>query len=249
MVIGVKLYEYAGTHALTNQVASRHTKRKKLQYWDAEKKTSRALRYATNQESIFVDEQKGDILTEEIVFDHGQYRVPDDNPVLQRFMDMHPDNVKNGGQLFQEHDPVAESVAIMKDVMEKREAMNIFIDMDDKEKVAYLRNYLPTRVDKMAKSEIDVAIANRVEMDPEKFIEMNQDPDVGRKNTINEAIAANIIQWKKAKSQVNWNLGTRNSIICRIPEGENPEDALERYLMSNDGKESFIEIERAVEDK
>jgi hypothetical protein len=32
-------------------------------------------------------------------------------------------------------------------------------------------------------------------------------------------------------------------MLCRIPEGEDPIEALTRYLMSNDGKDDYILIE------
>jgi len=40
-------------------LSSRHSRYKPLIYWDEERQENRTLRYATNQRSIFEDEQDG----------------------------------------------------------------------------------------------------------------------------------------------------------------------------------------------
>ena len=54
-----KLYELQGNNTpIINKIPSRHTRKNPLLYFDEEKGHNRELRYATNQKSIFVDEQK-----------------------------------------------------------------------------------------------------------------------------------------------------------------------------------------------
>ena len=86
-------------------VQSRSNKRRQLLHFDEEKGINRALRYSKNQRSIFEDEQDGTAILEPIVMEDGKVSVPRNNPLLQEFMDMHPDNVSNGGSLFYEFDP------------------------------------------------------------------------------------------------------------------------------------------------
>ncbi len=45
---------------LTFTIKSRHTEKYPLLYFDTTTTTQRALRYATNQNSPFIDEQKGE---------------------------------------------------------------------------------------------------------------------------------------------------------------------------------------------
>ena len=47
-----------------------------LLYFDKEQGKQRELRYATNQDSVFVDEQKGECTMGHIVFRDGDLRVP-----------------------------------------------------------------------------------------------------------------------------------------------------------------------------
>lgn len=253
MAIGVKLYEYVGKSSLTNTIASRHTKRKDLLHWEKGTKErplgrSRAMRYSPNQQSIYMDEQQGDILTAELVFENGDFKAPFNRPTLIEFMDKHPDNVANGGKLFREHDPAAKSKALKIQLDLEVDALITAREMTDPEKKSYLRNYLPSRVDKMNKDEIEIEVLKRAKADPSKFIDVNNDPEVDRRNTISEAFARGILTWKNGNSQVAWSHGTRNSNICRIPEGEDADVAFERYLMSNDGKEVFVELEIILEE-
>ena len=61
---------------LTYRLGSRHSTRYPLLWFDTEKKEQRELRYASNQNSPFVDEQKGEATMGHIVFDDGVLTVP-----------------------------------------------------------------------------------------------------------------------------------------------------------------------------
>ena len=68
---------------LTYTLKSRHTEKYPLLYFDQESNTQRALRYATNQNSPFVDEQKGEVTLKHIMFKDGSLFVPKDMKVLK----------------------------------------------------------------------------------------------------------------------------------------------------------------------
>ena len=61
---------------ITHTIPSKHTRRYPLVWFDKEKGYERELRYATNQKSIFVDEQKGQVTLKHIVFTDGFLFVP-----------------------------------------------------------------------------------------------------------------------------------------------------------------------------
>jgi hypothetical protein len=86
---------------------SRHKKGSPLTFFDG--KAQRALRYATNQVSVFEDEQLGEVILEAVVFKNGKLLVERTNPTLQEFLDKHPSNVANGGNLFKLHNPEKEA--------------------------------------------------------------------------------------------------------------------------------------------
>ena len=77
---------------LTYTLKSRHTEKYPLLYFDTESNTQRALRYATNQNSPFVDEQKGEVTLKHIMFKDGSLFVPKEQQALQKLLSLyHPD--------------------------------------------------------------------------------------------------------------------------------------------------------------
>ncbi len=76
---------------LTYTIPSRHSERVPLLWFDEEKGEQRALRYATNQPSPLVDEQKGEVTLKHIVFRDGTLRVPKHQQALQKMLSLyHP---------------------------------------------------------------------------------------------------------------------------------------------------------------
>ena len=70
---------------LTHTIPSKHTRRYPLVWFDPEKGYERELRYATNQESIFVDEQQGQVTLKHIVFENGHLMVPKEKEIYKNF--------------------------------------------------------------------------------------------------------------------------------------------------------------------
>ena len=65
---------------LTYMLASRHTNRSPLLWFDEEKGVNRPLRYARNQKSpLFEDEQDGNAVLEPVMFEDGLLSVPRTN--------------------------------------------------------------------------------------------------------------------------------------------------------------------------
>ena len=56
---------------LTDVLQSKSTRKKPLLWWDEEKGINREMRYASNQESVFVDEQDDNAILEHIIFENG----------------------------------------------------------------------------------------------------------------------------------------------------------------------------------
>ena len=71
---------------LTHTIPSKHSARYPLVWFDSEKGYERELRYATNQKSIFVDEQQGQSTLKHIVFSNGHLIVPKEKRNLQEFL-------------------------------------------------------------------------------------------------------------------------------------------------------------------
>jgi hypothetical protein len=106
---------------------SRHKKGAPLTFYDG--KSQRALRYSTNQSSVFEDEQAGEVILEAVVFNNGSLLVPKENSTLQEFLDKHPSNINNGGAVFRLHDPEAEAEQEVKQLETEAEALSAVLSL------------------------------------------------------------------------------------------------------------------------
>ena len=71
-----------GKSPLIYTIPSKHSQRKPLLYFDPGVGYQRELRYATNQGSPFVDEQKGPVTLGRIIMKDGQLTVKKENVAL-----------------------------------------------------------------------------------------------------------------------------------------------------------------------
>ena len=87
-----RTYLVKGTNQpLTLKIPSRHTTRHALLWYDNEKNEQREIRYATNQNSPFKDEQKGEATLGHIVFKDGALTVRKKEQSLQKILSLyHP---------------------------------------------------------------------------------------------------------------------------------------------------------------
>ena len=120
-----------GKSPLTFTIPARHTRRYPLVWFDPEKGYERELRYATNQKSIFVDEQEGPATLKHVVFEDGTLSVPASKRNLQEFLAVHPFN----NILFKELDHQANAVNELEHLELEMQAMNAAssIDIDQAE--------------------------------------------------------------------------------------------------------------------
>jgi len=76
---------------LTLTIPGKHTRKHSLLYFDQTTGKQRELRYATNQDSPLVDEQKGEVTLGHIRFENGSLRVPKERQNLQKLLSLyHP---------------------------------------------------------------------------------------------------------------------------------------------------------------
>ena len=88
-----RTYLVKGTNQpLTLKIPSRHTTKVPLLWFDSKTNEQKELRYATNQNSPFVDEQKGEVTLGHVIFEEGMLFVPKEKQNLQKLLSLyHPD--------------------------------------------------------------------------------------------------------------------------------------------------------------
>ena len=89
---------------LTLTIPGRHTRKHALLYFDSKTGEQRELRYATNQDSPFVDEQKGEATMGHITFTDGVLQVPKEQQALQKMLSIYHPLL---GKKYLEHKPQA----------------------------------------------------------------------------------------------------------------------------------------------
>ena len=183
---------------------SRHHLNKPLQYFDGS--INRSLRYASNQTSIFEDEQMGDVTLPAIIFKDGKLIVPKENVLLQQFLSLyHPDKEK----VYKEFDANKEAETEIKTVEEELEAMNLAKDMPIEDLEAIARAVLHSKVSTMASNEIRRDMLIFARQNPDKFIDLANDENINLRNVAIRAVEMGVIALKEDQRTVYWNNKTK----------------------------------------
>lgn len=244
-----KVYRLTGNKTpLTCMIATKHSRSKELLWLDKEKRENRALRYATNQTSIFLDEQDGQARLGHIVFIDGALVVNNRQITLQKFLEHHPDNVSNGGGVFYEMDHKAQAKNEVQSLDLAFEAQKIARELTMSQIEAIIRQINPSQVDKMYAEEMKRDIRVFAKQNPSLFLSMIEDPEIEVENVVSNILDAGLIQFRKRNTEVWYNMPDNKKLLFRIPEGEDHMSSLNRYLTDdNEGIKKYNALMEALE--
>ena len=250
MKSNTRIYRLSGGKTpLTCMIATKHSRSKELTWLDEEKRENRALRYATNQSSIFQDEQDGQARLGQIIFIDGVLVVENRQMTLQKFLDHHPDNEKNGGTLFYEMNHEAEAKKEVEAMDLDFEAQKLSRELSMKELESVMRYIAPNKVDKMYADEIKRDVRVFAKRYPAEFLDMFDNVEVDTDNTIANIIDAKLITFRKKNSEVWYNLKDNKKLLFRVPFGENHVDALTDYFHNDkEGVKKYNELVSLLEE-
>jgi len=219
---------------LTYTIKSRHTEKYPLLYFDTTTNTQRALRYATNQNSPFVDEQKGEVTLKHIVFRDGSLVVPKQEQALQKLLSLyHPDLNKRYTELKPQEDAMIETDTIEWEI----DALLMARDMDIEQAEAVLRTEVGSRVDKMSSKELRRDLLLFAKEQPQLFIELAKDENVQLRNFGIKAVEAGLIHL--SQDQRSFSLGKTQRKLFSVPFDENPYSALAAWFKTDEGVEMY----------
>lgn len=208
---------------------SRHHQNKPLQYFDGE--ISRALRYATNQTSVFLDEQYGDATIGTIIFKDGKLLVPKEQVVLQKFLSVfHPDL----GKVYEEFDPNAKAEIEIASEEEKLDAQNLVREMDIEDLEAIARVALGSSVSNMTSKEMKRDMLIYARNNPKEVTDLANDENIKLRNIAVRAVEMGILYIKDDNRTVCWNNKEKEKIVT-VPYGENVYSALAAFFKTDDG--------------
>lgn len=231
-------------------LANRHTHRKQLLWYEEKsdgKFESRPLRFATNQRSIFADEQDGHAIIGTIEFKDGTLTCdPRRDATLIKFLEHHPDNKENGGNVFFEmdHEKEAQNLIDLLDLEYEANERARSLDIEELEEVGYKIFGSRTRNLKSAELKRDIYIYAR--NNPAEFLELFDNPDSDRTAMITRALAEKLISFRKDKTELFWNLKDDKSMIMRIKNGEDPMKEIDKFLGKPEGMVFYQTLEALV---
>ena len=221
-------------------IPSRHTRRKPLLWFDPEKGYERELRYATNQPSVFVDEQKGPSTLGHIVMRDGKLTVPARQKNLQMFLSIYHPRLNTLYTEF-EAEVVAENQT---DWIELEfEAVKLAMSLSIDEAEAILRVEQGSKVSKMSSKEIKRDLLLYAKQKPQAFIQLASDDDVQLRNIGVKAVEAGLISLSSDQRHFTWTSSKKK--LCTVPFEEHPYNALAHWLKTDEG----LEVLKAIEKK
>ena len=226
---------------LTFTIKSRHTEKYPLLYFDTDNNTQRALRYATNQASPFVDEQKGEVTLRHIVFEDGALFVPKQEQALQKLLSLyHPDRNKRFAELM----PVKEAEDEVQIINYQIDAMTLARDMDIDQAEAIMRTEIGSQVNDLSSKELRRDLLKFAKDQSYLFLELAQDDNVELRNFGVKATEAGIINI--AQDQRSFTIGKNNRKLFSVPFDENPYSALAAWFKTDEGVEMYKSIAKKL---
>ena len=241
-VIKDRTYIIADSNSpLTYTIQSKHSLRYPLLWFNKETGEQEELRYATNQNSPLVSQQKGQATLGHIIFENGILNVPKEKQNLQKLLSLyHPAlNIK-----YTEFDPTLEAEDELEDIELEVIALNAALEMDIDQAESIVRVEVGSRVNKMSSKEIKRDLLLLARNNPSLFIELANDDNVQLRNIAIRAVEASIVKLSPDNRTFHW--GENNRKLMTVPFDENPYSAMAAFFKTDEGIEVFKSIEKKL---
>lgn len=212
-------------------------KQNNITIFDEETGRVRQLRYSPNEMSVWADEQSENIIREQVVFINKNILVQYTKPNLQRYLDLHPDNIANGGKVFHVVDTEKKATVELDKEFMALDAVGLVRDKSIDELLP-VAMYLG--IDTNQKNmEIKRELLREAKSNPKRFIEMFDNPVVKVKSTIMSAVDFQIL--RSDNDGLKWYDSGR--LIVATPAGQDTIDIATRFCLSEKGAMVLEEIE------
>jgi hypothetical protein len=221
-------------------IQTKHTARKPLLYFDEATGINREIRYATNQRSLFVDEQDGAVTLSHVMFLDGVLYVPKEEQNLQKLLSLyHPERNK----LWEEIDEVQEAEDEI-DVLElELEALNLVNEIDIEHLEAIMRTELGSTVASLSSKELKRDAYRFAKSQPVLFLELVQDEDIKLRNLANRAVEVGILQLTDDNTVFKFANGKK---VLTVPFEQHPYAALAQYFKTDEGVDLMKSITKKL---
>jgi hypothetical protein len=212
-----------------------------LYYFDKEKGYEREIKYTRNQQTVFVDEMKGDQRLQHIVFRNGALFVPKNKVFLQQLLSLyHP----HRDSLYHEFKPAAIAGSEIEILELEIEALNAAQTLDVDMAEAVMRVELGSEVSKMSSKELKRDLLLYAKRNPILFLELVNDDNVQLRNYGIKATEMGILKLSQDQRTFTW--GSNNRKLLNVPFDEHPYSALASWFKTDEGMEIYSNIEKQL---
>jgi len=208
--------------------------------YDEETDSIRAIRYIPKEDSIYVEEQTSKPMKQPIIFENGRLWVRRNQPNLKRFMDMHPLNQANGGQIFRKVDLSRDAAVDLKKEYQVIDALALIRQKPLTEILTVATAYA-IDTDRPV-DEIKHDLIQYAKQSPGGFIEAFDNPVIETKAIVKKAMSSGVIMHDKGHMKWVDNKGH----ILAIPVGQDPMEVFGRWCMTETGSVVLDEIKRQL---
>jgi len=226
---------------LTLTIPGKHTRKHALLYFDLKTGKQKEIRYATNQDSPLVDEQKGEVTMGHIRFHNGTLTVKKEQQNLQKLLSIyHP--LK--GKLYEEFSASEEAVDQLEVLDLQIDAMNAARNIEIDQAEAILRVELGSKVNEMSSKELKRDLMLFARSNPALFINLANDENVQLRNFAIRAQEVGIISLSQDQRTFTWVSTGRK--LMNVPFDENPYSAFAAFLKTDEGVEIYKSIDKKL---
>lgn len=209
--------------------------------YDKDLDTVREIRYCPNEPSIYVDEQSENAVRQSVVFRNGKLFVPKEKPNLRQFLEVHPENMANGGKTFKEVNKKMDAEKELEKEFAQTDAVAMVRDKDIQELLP-VALYFNVNINAPV-SEIRYNLLRIAKSKPSEFIKSFDSPQVSARSSIIQAKDYQII--KITDSGCFW--FDSNSLIVSVPVGQDPIDVMVRFCLTEKGASVLDDIETKLD--
>jgi|TARA_Y100000033_G_scaffold9689_1_gene8793 hypothetical protein len=212
-----------------------------MYYFDEEKGYEREIQLTRNQNTVFVDEFKGDVRPARIVFRNGYISVPKEQVIMQKMLSLyHPSKDK----LYVELQPKAQAASELTNINIELDAMIAAREMDIDMVEAIMRTEIGSRVTEMTSKELKRDVLVFAKNNPKLFLNLMSDENIHLRNLGIKACEQHIIQLSGDQRTFTW--GSTGRKLLNVPFEEHPYSALAAWFKTDEGMEVLKSVEKQL---
>jgi len=224
---------------LTYTIQTKHTNKKPLLHFDEELGINRELRLASNQRSLFVEEQDGYSTLQHVIFQDGILNVPRTEVNLQKLLSIYHPN-----KIWEEVDDQVIAEDEVDSVEFQLHALNLVQTLDVSHLEAILRTELGSAVTELTSKELKRDAYRFARNEPSLFIELSEDEDITLRNLANRAVESGIL--KLTDDNTVFRLSSNGKKIMTVPFDQHPYGSLAQYFKTDEGVDLMKSITKKL---